>query len=158
MGRIVQFNPNNWELIYNYSATAGQAGENSYIPIPPISIPVFLESDIIAVYVSATAPPGRIWDFGGNIEQRFISGLTVGGAADIAGIPHRTSNDKVTVLFFPKISASYSLKYYPPKWFRNVNLTVWQYTGIDDTEENIQMEEEFGNVNFKLDQINNKLP
>ncbi|MFM6604012.1 MAG: hypothetical protein ACKPH3_08020 [Dolichospermum sp.] len=158
MGRVVNFNSSNWELIYDYSASATPVGENSYIPIPPVPIPIFLNSDIIAVYVKTNPPAGRIWRFGGNIEQRFISGLIVGGVVDSSGIPRRTSNDKITILFFPKISASYSLQYYPPKWFKDVNLMVWQYVGLDDTEENISMAEEFGNVNFKLDQIITNLP
>lgn len=157
MGRIVNFSASNWEQIYNYSATAGIAGENTHIPIPAVTIPTFLDSDIIAVYVSTVPPEGKNWRFGGNIEQRFISGLTVGGSVDAAGASRASWIDKITVLFFPKISASYSLKYYPPRWFKNVVLTIWQYTGVDDTEENIASTEEFSNINFKLDQINGKL-
>jgi len=153
MGRKVEFNALNWENIYSFSATAGKLSETTYIPIPPTQTPIFLESDIIAVYVNTNVPDGKHWRWGGFLEQRFTSGLLVGGGTDAAGEPKNMWIDKITTIFFPKITAQYSLKFYFPKWFKNVELQCWQYTGIDDTDEKILMVEEFANINFKLDQI-----
>lgn len=157
MGRIVNLNGSNWESIYSFSATAGILSENTYIPIPPATAPIFIESDIIAVYVDTTVPDGRSWRYGGFLEQRFTSGLLVGGSTDAAGEPKNMWIDKITTIFFPVITAQYSLKFYFPKWFKNVSLQCWQYTGVDDTQEKILMVEEFANLNFKLDEINSKL-
>jgi hypothetical protein len=157
VNRVVQFNSSNWESIYSFSATAGILSDTTYIPIPPAQIPIFLESDIVAVYVSTDVPTGKRWRFGGYVEQRFATGFLVGGNADSAGEPKNIWVDKITTIFFPKITAQYSLKAYFPKWFKSVELQVWQYTGIDDTSERILMAEEFSNLNFKLDQINTKL-
>lgn len=155
MGRKVDFNASNWESIYNYSATAGILSENTYIPIPPVSAPIFIESDIIAVYINTDVPNGRNWRYGGFVEQRFTSGLLVGGSSDAAGQPNSLYIDKITTIFFPPITAQYSLKFYFPKWFKSVQLQCWQYTGIDDTDEKILLVEEFANINFKLDQLAN---
>ncbi|MTJ56020.1 hypothetical protein FJR38_26905 [Anabaena sp. UHCC 0253] len=153
MGRIVQFNAQNWELIINSSSIAGILSENTYIPIPPLESAIFLESSIIACYVTTNIPDGKNWRWGGYCEQRFQSGLTVGGNTDAASEPKSIYLDKITTLFFPKISAQYSLKFYFPKWFKSVSLQCWQYTGIDETDENILLVQEFANINFKLDQL-----
>jgi hypothetical protein len=156
MTRVVSFNSNNWENIYNASANAIIYSDKSYIPIPPISAPIFLESDIIAVYINTTVPTGRNWRYGGFCEQRFTSGLLVGGSADAAGEPKNIWIDKITTIFFPQITAQYSLRFYFPSWFKSVSLSLWQYTGPDDTDEKIAMSEEFANLNFKLDQLINQ--
>ncbi|YAF95175.1 MAG: hypothetical protein AB3A66_21765 [Nodularia sp. CChRGM 3473] len=155
MGRVVEFNAANWQQLINYSATAVIMSENVYVPIPPIESPTFLENNIIAVYVTTTIPPGRFWNFGGNVEQRFISGLTVGGNTDAAGTIEKMWLNKITTILFSKISASYSLRFYFPRWFKDVHLQCWEYTGVDDTDEQILLAEEFGNINFKLDQLLN---
>ncbi|WP_414545800.1 hypothetical protein [Nostoc sp. CCY0012] len=155
MGRVVEFNAANWQLLMNYSANAVILGEFTYVPLQPIESPTFLENNIIAVYISTTIPNGRRWNFGGTVEQRFISGLTVGGSTDAAGITRRMSLNKITTILFPKISASYSLKFYFPSWFKDVQLQCWEYTGIDDTDEQILLAEEFENINFKLNQLLN---
>jgi hypothetical protein len=155
MGRVVDFNRSNWQELINYSATAVIMSENVYVPLNPYESPTYLESDIIAVYLSTTVPNGRTWNFGGTVEQRFISGLTVGGRADAAGTVEKIWLDKITTILFPKISATYSLKFYFPKWFKDVQIQCWEYTGIDDTNENILLAQEFGNINFKLDQLLN---
>lgn len=158
MGRKVDFNASNWESIYNYSATAGILSENTYIPIPPVTAPIFIESDIIAVYVNTVIPNGRTWRYGGFLEQRFTTGLLVGGTTDAAGEPRNMWINKITAILFSPITAQYSLRFYFPKWFRAVELQCWQYTGIDDTEEKILLVEEFANINFKLDQLANQPP
>jgi hypothetical protein len=153
MGRVVEFNAANWESIYNFSATAGILSENTYIPIPPTQAPIFLESDIIAVYADTTVPNGRKWRYAGYVEQRFQSGLTVGGNTDAAGEPKNMWVGKITTIFFPVITAQYSLKFYFPNWFKDVSLQVWQYTGVDDVKTDIVLAQEFANLNFKLDQL-----
>ncbi len=155
MGRVVEFNAANWQQLVNYSAAAVIMSENVYVPLNPYESSTFLESDIIAVYITTTVPNGSIWNFGGTVEQRFISGLTVGGNTDAAGKVEKIWLNKITTILFPKLSATYSLKFYFPKWFKDVQLQCWQYTGIDDTDENITLAQEFGNINFKLDQLLN---
>lgn len=155
MGRKVEFNSANWEQIFSYSASAVTLSENTYIPLLPVESPIFLESDIIAAYVSTTIPNGKKWRWGGFLEQRFQSGLSVGGTTDAAGEPKNIYLDKITTIFFPKVTAQYSLKFYFPRWFKSVELICWQYTGIDDETTDIVLAEEFSNINFKLDQLIN---
>jgi hypothetical protein len=153
MGRIVEFNANNWEQIHSFNAAAGIISENSHVPIPFSEASTFLESDIIAVYVNTTIPDGRRWRWGGYLERNFRSGLTVGGLNDAAGEPRSMYIGRITTIFFPKITAQYSLRFYFPTWFRSVQLLAWQYTGRDDNSTDIALAQEFANINFKLDQM-----
>jgi hypothetical protein len=156
MGRVVEFNAANWEQIISYSAAAVIMSENVYVPLLPYESPTFLENNIIAVYITTTIPNGRRWNFGGRVERRFISGLTVGGNTDAAGDIQPIFLNKITTILFSQITASYSLKFYFPDWFKDVQLQCWEYTGVDDTDENILLAQEFGNINFKLDQLLNQ--
>lgn len=157
MGRVVDFNASNWESIFNFSATAGTTGgSSSHIPIPPATAPLILTSSIIAAYVSTAVPAGRRWTFGGRAVREFRSGITVGGIADVATKPEYLYVNKLTIIIFPKISAEYTLSFYFPTWFKSVALQSWQYTGTDDTTEDITLAQEFANLNFKLDQLLNQ--
>lgn len=154
MGRVVEFNASSWDSIFNFSATAGTTGgESSHIPIPPATAPIILTSSIIAAYISTAVPSGRRWTFGGRAVREFRSGLLVGGVADVATKPEFLYVNKLTIIFFPKVTVEYSLSFYFPAWFKSVGLQVWQYIGNDDTTEDITMAQEFANLNFKLDQL-----
>ncbi|HYW21551.1 MAG TPA: hypothetical protein VE956_20060 [Nodularia sp. (in: cyanobacteria)] len=153
MTRIVQFTSNNWQSFLNYSTTAVILSNQTYIPIEPYTAPTFLNSSIIAVSVETTVPTGRTWVMGGWVEQMFISGLTVGGSIDAGGNSQRMFLDRITVILFPKISANYSLRFHFPKYFKDVRLNCWAYTGIDDTQQDINLAQEFANLNFKIDQL-----
>lgn len=158
MGRVVEFNSSNWDSIFNFSATAGTTGgESSHIPIPPATAPIILTSSIIAAYISTTVPEGRRWTFGGRAVREFRSGLTVGGVSDVASKPEFLYVNKLTIIFFPKVTVEYTLSFYFPTWFKSVSLQCWQYTGTDDTTEDITLAQEFANLNFKIDQLTNQL-
>jgi hypothetical protein len=148
MTRVVELaNSNNWENIYNYSVTA--AIDNDFpIPLPAVTLPIFLESDIVALYVNTQIPEGK---WGGRVEQIF-NGLTIGKVVS-SGEPKSLWINKLTTIFFPSITAQYSLRVVIPYWFYNYYLEVYRYTGIDDTTEEILLTQEFANLNFKLDQL-----
>lgn len=156
MGRVVEFNAQNWDSFYSFSATAGTTGgDSSHIPIPPTTAPLILSSSIIACLVSTPVPSGRRWTFGGRAVREFRSGLLVGGSADVASRPEFLYVNKLTIIFFPKVSVDYFLSFYFPAWFKSVSLQCWQYTGPDDSTSDIALAQEFANLNFKIDQLLN---
>ena len=73
MTRVVEIgNSNNWENIYNYSVTA--AIDNDFpIPLPAVTLPIFLESDIVALYVNTQVPEGNYGN-GGVGLSRYLMG------------------------------------------------------------------------------------
>jgi hypothetical protein len=151
--RIVQFRADNWQEIINYSDSGTILSNNVHRILDPLDSSILLDSSIIAVYVTTSVPEGKTWNFAGRVEQRFRSGLTVGGLTDAAGQSHPLWLDKITTILFNKISAEYSLKFLFPRWFRNVQVLCWMYTGLDDDASQVALSEEIANVNFKLDQI-----
>jgi hypothetical protein len=161
--RVVQLsNTNNWELLYNTNISAVQlpktTGGFKLVPIPPIIPPLIVESYILAVSITTDIPENAIWKFAGNIYQKINTGLVVGGSQDAVSSRRRALLlDRITLILWERISAPYSLEIVVPKWFPRAGINIWQYIGEDTTEEKIFLQEEFGNINFKLDQIQTAL-
>ncbi|MBO1050396.1 MAG: hypothetical protein HEQ10_23085 [Dolichospermum sp. DEX182a] len=151
--RLVELsNSSKWENIYSFSVTANYSGEQ-LIPIPPFSIPIFLESDIIAIYSNCNIPKGKLWNWAGTIEQIFNLELIPGTRN--TGEQKSLYLKKLTTLFFPPISAPYSLKIRIPRWFPDCYYEVWQYTGKDISSEEELIKNEFQALNLKIDQLLN---
>ncbi|MBG1240725.1 hypothetical protein [Nostoc sp. NZL] len=133
-----------------------QNGKYLINPIPEIAIPFLLDKFILAVSVETDVPADSIWRFAGYINQKISTGLVVGGSQDattVKGQPLFLS--QINLILFEKISTSYAVGIKVPRWFPRASVTVWEYTGVDDTSEEILLNQEFGNINFKLDQILN---
>jgi hypothetical protein len=159
--RVVQLsNKDYWESLYNISLTGGtlytDAGKPVPLPIPPVTIPFLLESFIVAVSVATTVPDSATWRFAGYANQKISTGLVLGGSQDATlNKSQALFLDQINLVMFPKISANYSLSVSLPEWFRSAQITVWQYTGVDDTDEKILLAEGLSGLNAKLDQLLN---
>lgn len=155
MTRLIEIgNSANWENIYQYSATA-EIDNGFPIPLKSVVLPFFIETDIISVYVNTEIPSGKRWRWGGKCEQIF-NGLSLGKITS-SGEQKPLWINKLQTIFFPSITAQYSLRFEIPYWFFNYYLEVYAYNGKDDTSEKVLMIEEFSNLNFKIDKIMSKL-
>lgn len=151
--RLVEIsNSAKWENIYSHSATAGYLGEQ-IIPIPSFSIPLFIESDIIAIYSNCDIPEGRLWNWAGTVEQIFNLELIPG--TKNTGEQKNLYLKRLTTLFFPSINAPYSLKIRIPRWFPNCYYEIWAYSGKDISSEEELIKNEFQSLNLKIDQLIN---
>ncbi|MDQ3018255.1 MAG: hypothetical protein M3Q64_00055 [bacterium] len=159
--RIVELsNSDNWQSIYSTNITAVQVpmqdGKYLINPIPEIVIPVLLDRFILAVSVDTDVPSGSIWRFAGYVNQKISTGLVVGGNQDATTVKVQPLFlDQINLIIFHKFSASYGVSVKVPRWFSRASVTAWEYTGIDDTSEEILLGQEFANINFKLDQLLN---
>jgi hypothetical protein len=159
--RVVELNnSNNWESIYSTNVNAVsvvmQNGKRLINPIPEIVVPVVLDKFILAVSVVTDVPAESEWRFAGYINQKINTGLVIGGGQDATSINGRSLFlDRINLIFFQKISTSYAVSVRVPKWFPSAGVNIWQYTGVDDTSEEILITQEFANINFKLDQLLN---
>lgn len=157
--RVVELNnSNNWESIYSTNINAVsvpmQNGTSLISPIPDIVVPFVLDKFILAVSVDTDVPTDSDWRFAGYINQKISTGIIIGGGQDATSVSGRVLFlDRINLILFQKISTSYAVSIRVPKWFPRAGVNVWQYTGVDDTEENILLAQEFGNINFKLDQL-----
>jgi hypothetical protein len=149
--RLVELsNSSKWQNVYSYSKTAYYSGEQ-LIPLSPFSVPIFLESDIIAIYSNCNIPEGKLWNWAGTIEQIFDLELIPG--TKNTGEQKSLYLKRLTTLFFPPINAPYSLKIRIPRWFPNCYYEIWAYNGKDISSEEELMIHQFGLINSKLDQL-----
>ncbi len=159
--RVVELsNSDNWESIYSTNINAVQVpmqnGKYLSSPIPEIVVPFLLDNFILAVSVDTDVPTDSVWRFAGYINQKISAGLVVGGGQDATTVRGRPLFlDQINLILFNKISTSYGVSIKVPKWFTRASVTVWEYTGVDDTSEEILLGQEFANINFKLDQLLN---
>ncbi|MCF2146977.1 hypothetical protein IQ276_011050 [Desmonostoc muscorum LEGE 12446] len=159
--RVVELsNSDNWQSIYSTNINAVQVPmqNGSYLtnPIPEILVPIVLDKFILAVSVDTDVPSGSIWRFAGYINQKISTGLVIGGGQDATTVKGQPLFlDQINLILFNKISTSYGVSVKVPKWFTRAAVTVWEYTGTDDTSEEILLTQEFANINFKLDQLLN---
>ncbi|MDZ8086512.1 MAG: hypothetical protein RMY16_13285 [Nostoc sp. DedQUE12b] len=129
-------NSSNWENIHNENISAiflpKTGGGYITVPIPEISIAVLLNVFVVAVKISTNVPEGREWKFAGHIKQSVSTGIAFDNSQD-ASFNRRQPLflDKINLVFFPKISTSYSISIQVPKWFENAGVAVWRYTGPD---------------------------
>lgn len=159
--RVVELNnSDNWQSIYTNNVNAVQVPmqDGKYLtdPIPEIVVPVLLDKFILAVSVDTDVPSGSMWRFAGYLNQKISTGLVIGGGQDatiIKGQP--LFLDQINLVLFQKISTNYAVSIKVPRWFPRASITVWEYTGVDDTSEEILLGQEFANINFKLDQLLN---
>ncbi|OUL28275.1 hypothetical protein BV378_07585 [Nostoc sp. RF31YmG] len=131
-------NSANWEQLYFTSVDAVGANSALFVPIPPITVPILIESHIIALSITSTNAKSS-WNFGGLLSQKVALGLTVGGLPDSAAIQkYKLYLNHLTLLILPKLTTNYSVEVAIPKWFKQVSLVLWQYIGTEsDTTEDL---------------------
>ena len=99
--------------------------------IPSFLISGTFQSQFVAVGIKVTAS-GENWRFGGFFAQEFSFDSSGYKEADKAFF--RTEElliNNVTVLKLPVTTDKpYRLRYFPPTWFRDLTLEIWEYTGI----------------------------
>ncbi|MDZ8228295.1 hypothetical protein [Nostoc sp. ChiVER01] len=161
MTRILQLgNADNWEQIYHTTVAAVTLNSKIHNPIPEITIPLLLETHILAVYVTTDIPEGRKWNFAGFLNQKFELGLTVGGTPEADELSRRKLwLNRIKLVVFPRLTATYSITFGVPEWFKNVNVTVWQYVGADyDSVEQFltsDIQPALARIEQKIDDISN---
>ncbi len=159
--RVVELNnSDNWQSIYSTNVNAVQVpmrdGKNLVSPIPEIVVPVLLDKFILAVSVGTDVPENSIWRFAGYLNQKISTGLVIGGGQDATTVKGQPLFlDQINLILFQKISTDYAVSVKVPRWFTRASITVWEYTGVDDTSESILLGQEFANINFKLDRLLN---
>jgi hypothetical protein len=150
-------NSANWDLFWYQSFQAVHGTPTRFAPIPETTYPVLLDSHILAVYADSASASDN-WYFAGFLSQKFQLGLTVGGMPDTNGYARRKVwLRRITLIAFPQFTSEYALAFAPPKWFEDINLTVWRYTGPEPypTETLIEnLQQDVLRVESKIDAIN----
>lgn len=148
----------NWYKLYDEQRYAQIIGTNSHVPIPAFEIPIVIYNQVLACRVLVQNAGSR-WRFGGTLSQRWQLGS--GGSQSplpvADGNVFRLRINRSRLLIVPQYG-DYQVLYEPPTWFRNVQFTLWQYTGLvkDSTEQKVDLaRERLFNIESKIDTILN---
>lgn len=146
----------NWQLVYNETATAGRRGPAVYIPIAAFDIPILLSSPILVIEAeNLDVKPW--WWLGCRLQQVLQVGI----------VPDRALGQFVNVpvnrprLFrFPRMTADYSLRVEVPPWFEKLKISIFEYTGpIGDSTERLVQDQadliriDLTRIETKIDQL-----
>lgn len=149
MATILQLsNGKNWKYRYSKSLVAKKVGD-TYISIPAYSVPILLESSIIAVKC-LVKKPGLRWVTAGWISQKIKIGIGTGVTPNTYTEKNqRLIINNLTVVFFPQIVTSYGVIISVPYWLRDLKFALYEYTGIVDDS----VVEKLQEINSKIDQL-----
>jgi hypothetical protein len=122
----------NWELTISASRTAVQPTPDTHSPIETFTLVTGLTTPYVAIIVQTTQ--GKItWHWGGEVRQswNFPSGASLGSLTSIAqSQPSPLYLNRLQLIGLnPNSLEPYSLRYTPPKWFKDVIVYGWKYTG-----------------------------
>lgn len=120
----------NWSKLYevNKTATIINSDPPSHDPIPVFFCPLQFENPTLAIYVNTTEKK-LTWKSGGKAAACVVTGILAGGDATSEIAQRWLALNEVTICRFPSIGGTYSVKFYPPYWFKNYFVEIFEYIG-----------------------------
>jgi hypothetical protein len=113
------YSPSDWGLVYEENLTPGPG---------LFTMPILLNSNIVAIYIT-TPTPKPTWFTGAWVNQLIATGL-IDSSTTWTINSNRILLGK-NVIVFPQSLSIYALQFSFPRYFPNVFLSVWEYTGTD---------------------------
>lgn len=122
-----------WQLKKTISKVAKSSSRTNQNLIEPFELGLSFNSQYLAVGIIVENSRDS-WQHGGRIAQEFkFPNFTKGYLDKNAAFNYSQDLliNRVTFVQFPPItSKSYKVHYFPPRYFTDVKLQIWQYTGI----------------------------
>lgn len=137
-----------WELVYSGSLSLAESAKS----LEPIEIPLLADNRYLVVGARSTlAKP--TWIRAGYLTQ-FLENINVDDNVIFPGTgnPANTIDTDTKVIklnviqlvIFPDLATTYRLFFAPVRWLKNLNLSIWQFTGEEikqlDLLANIQIQ------------------
>ena len=114
-----------WNNIVNITKNAQLQGEYSYLSIPEFDLGMETLDEFIVVLVTINYRKSK-WVYGGELKQVFDSAIV----NDVRYLQKSLKINVPELIYLKKITPSrFGLIYSPPKWFRDVTIQIWEYTG-----------------------------
>lgn len=155
-----------WELVYFKKLVGDKENRKRGLPyIFPVEIPYLPESRIFIVGASSLkAKP--TWYRAGYFHQE-IDGVKVDDTVVFEGLGRVPSIsvdatteviplNVVKLIVFPKLANSYRLRFESVPWLEELNLAIWEYTGVESesTEDLLEaVRAKLEVLEFKIDQL-----
>ena len=115
-------NSANWDLFWNFSASAGG------IPIPDQVSPLVASGSLIAVYADSEKAKNT-WHTAGYLSQRIHAGLKVSPFYDLQLAGRVVYLRRVQLIDFKEYAEEYELRFSVVRWLRQVQVSVWIFRG-----------------------------
>jgi len=123
--------PGVWEFLYDESKTAQTPGPGVFVPIPRVTLPIILQEKVLVIGTSATDTKPS-WKSAGSVTQRLlIPGL---GQSGVDATRQNLRLNALTLLIFPVLTPDYQLDIDVRPWLRNLDISVWRYTGPEQND------------------------
>lgn len=117
-----------WRLRATLTKKAIESGDGRFF-IPSFDTGKIYSSQFIAVGVKVNSSKDN-WRHGGYLSQEFK--FASNGYAHNNKAFNRSQDlliNEVTILNLPNLSNNYRLRYFPPTYFSDVRLQIWEYVG-----------------------------
>lgn len=120
----------NWNNRWSTTKTANVISSDppSHDPIPAFDCPITFENFTFGVWVS-TSSPKLTWKSGGLISANVVTGITIQGNSFSEIAKSWLTLNAVTIFRAPAVSQSVRLRFFPPYWFKNIAVGIWEYDG-----------------------------
>jgi hypothetical protein len=142
-------NKNNWQLVYQEYKQAVQVTPlGGYSPLPAFEVPVRLSSRILIVKTVSNIPKGKRWKWAGRLRafQSFPTGIN-SQKSEVAS--HSLYLNRSKLLTYPELTSNFELVLSDAFWLRDLQLTIFEFTGEATTSAIDSLEE----IKSKVDDI-----
>lgn len=115
----------NWQQVYDANFTAEPVLPRGYSPIPAFTIPVEFDSHTLVIGAAAFQVKPT-WNLAFWASQR----ISISGVVQNAECNSRPIILGASLVTFPVLSETYFLRIRIPRWYKDMSLRVWKYTGV----------------------------
>jgi hypothetical protein len=123
-------NSQNWSLAYQeYKESIQVTPQGGYTPLPAFEVPIIFSSRILIAKTVSNIPVGKRWKWAGNLKalQAFPNAGINSQKSEIASYSLSLNRSKLIIL--PEIASGYELILSDAFWLRNLQLTIYEFTG-----------------------------
>lgn len=114
-----------WVKVVDRSKTAQLQGGNSHIPISNFDLGIRIQPKFIVVLVNVNYRKST-WSYAGQIRQSFNFPAT----NEVQYKPTSLRINTPQLIGLENVApGNFGLIYFPPEWFKDLNIKVWSYTG-----------------------------
>lgn len=144
--------PLNWDLVKRQTYNATMITENSYIPIPPISI--VAESHLM-MFGFRNDLGKSTWRYAATVEMKLLTlpSSTSEFMASVAAFKQGCNLRELTLVKFPNYGMlPFLVEIRVPKWHKQMFLEAWRYSG-DEIDIPSQSLEILNRIESKIDAL-----
>lgn len=127
------YNKNNWQLVYQeYKQAVQLTPLGGYCPLSAFEVPIRLSSKILIVKTVSNIPKGKRWRWAGRLRafQSFPTGIN-SQKSEVAS--HSLYLNKSKLLIYPELTSNFELVLSDAFWLRDLQLTIFEFTGETTT-------------------------